>query len=127
MNMHNAAGTFQERSTFPGPQQSRKMGHSSQPKTSTHLPSKGVTPDKEVVTYCRIGERSSFTWFVLKYLLGYPNVKNYDGSWTEWGNMVRNPIAETITPRSLAHYSDHFTFLTMKCMSCPSFLDSNNC
>jgi len=54
--------------------------------------SKGVTADKEVITYCRIGERSSFTWFVLKYLLGYPNVKNYDGSWTEWGNMVRNPI-----------------------------------
>ena len=53
---------------------------------------KGVTPDKDVVTYCRIGERSSFSWFVLKYLLGYPNVKNYDGSWTEWGNMVRNPI-----------------------------------
>jgi len=54
--------------------------------------SKGVTPDKEVVTYCRIGERPSFSWFVLKYLLGYSNVKNYDGSWTEWGNMVRNPI-----------------------------------
>jgi thiosulfate/3-mercaptopyruvate sulfurtransferase len=54
--------------------------------------SKGITPDKEVITYCRIGERSSFTWFVLKYLLGYPNVKNYDGSWTEWGNMIRNPI-----------------------------------
>jgi thiosulfate/3-mercaptopyruvate sulfurtransferase len=54
--------------------------------------SKGVTSDKEVITYCRIGERSSFSWFVLKYLLGYPNVRNYDGSWTEWGNMVRNPI-----------------------------------
>lgn len=53
---------------------------------------KGVASDKEVLTYCRIGERSSFTWFVLKYLLGYPNVRNYDGSWTEWGNMVRNPI-----------------------------------
>ncbi len=53
---------------------------------------KGVTADKEVITYCRIGERSSFTWFVLKYLLGYPNVRNYDGSWTEWGNMIRNPI-----------------------------------
>jgi len=52
----------------------------------------GVTPDKEVVTYCRIGERSSHSWFVLKYLLGYPNVKNYDGSWTEWGNFVRTPI-----------------------------------
>jgi thiosulfate/3-mercaptopyruvate sulfurtransferase len=56
---------------------------------------KGVTPDKGVITYCRIGERSSFSWFVLKYLLGYPNVKNYDGSWTEWGNMVRNPIQKT--------------------------------
>jgi len=55
---------------------------------------KGVTAEKDVVTYCRIGERSSFTWFVLKYLLGYPNVKNYDGSWTEWGNMVRSPIAK---------------------------------
>lgn len=54
--------------------------------------SKGVTPDKEIITYCRIGERSSFTWFVLKYLLGYPNVRNYDGSWTEWGNLIRNPI-----------------------------------
>lgn len=53
---------------------------------------KGITPDKDIVTYCRIGERSSHTWFVLKYLLGYPNVKNYDGSWTEWGNMIRNPI-----------------------------------
>jgi thiosulfate/3-mercaptopyruvate sulfurtransferase len=54
--------------------------------------SKGVTPNKEVITYCRIGERSSFSWFVLTYLLGYPKVRNYDGSWTEWGNMVRNPI-----------------------------------
>jgi thiosulfate/3-mercaptopyruvate sulfurtransferase len=48
----------------------------------------GVTADKNVIAYCRIGERSSHTWFVLKYLLGYPNVKNYDGSWTEWGNLV---------------------------------------
>jgi thiosulfate/3-mercaptopyruvate sulfurtransferase len=53
---------------------------------------KGVTADKNVITYCRIGERSSHTWFVLKYLLGYQNVRNYDGSWTEWGNMIRNPI-----------------------------------
>jgi hypothetical protein len=51
-----------------------------------------VTPDKEVTAYCRIGERSSHTWFVLKYLLGYPDVRNYDGSWTEWGNLVRTPI-----------------------------------
>ncbi|MER3397730.1 MAG: sulfurtransferase [Chloroflexota bacterium] len=52
----------------------------------------GVTPDKEVITYCRIGERSSHSWFVLKYLLGYPKVRNYDGSWTEWGNVVGLPI-----------------------------------
>lgn len=52
----------------------------------------GVTPDKQIICYCRIGERSSHTWFVLKYLLGYPSVRNYDGSWTEWGNMIGNPI-----------------------------------
>jgi len=52
----------------------------------------GITPDKEVIAYCRIGERSSHTWFVLKYLLGYPKVRNYDGSWTEWGNVVGLPI-----------------------------------
>ncbi|CAN5393598.1 sulfurtransferase [soil metagenome] len=54
--------------------------------------SKGVTPDKDVVAYCRIGERSSHSWFVLKYLLGYPKVVNYDGSWTEWGNLVGAPV-----------------------------------
>jgi thiosulfate/3-mercaptopyruvate sulfurtransferase len=54
--------------------------------------SKGVTPDKDVICYCRIGERSSHTWFVLKYLLGFPQVRNYDGSWTEWGNMIGNPV-----------------------------------
>jgi thiosulfate/3-mercaptopyruvate sulfurtransferase len=53
---------------------------------------KGITSDKEIIAYCRIGERSSHTWFVLKNLLGYPNVKNYDGSWTEWGNSVGLPI-----------------------------------
>jgi thiosulfate/3-mercaptopyruvate sulfurtransferase len=52
----------------------------------------GVTPDRPVIAYCRIGERSSHTWFVLKYLLGFPNVKNYDGSWTEWGNLVGAPV-----------------------------------
>ena len=52
----------------------------------------GITSDKAVIAYCRIGERSSHTWFVLKYLLGYPNVRNYDGSWTEWGSMVNVPI-----------------------------------
>ncbi|HLT21017.1 MAG TPA: sulfurtransferase [Thermomicrobiales bacterium] len=54
--------------------------------------SKGITPDEDVVVYCRIGERSSHTWFVLHELLGYPKVRNYDGSWTEWGNILRVPV-----------------------------------
>jgi len=54
--------------------------------------SKAVTKDKEVVAYCRIGERSSHTWYVLHYLLGYPKVRNYDGSWTEWGSLIEAPI-----------------------------------
>ena len=53
---------------------------------------KGVNGDSEIIAYCRIGERSSHTWFVLKYLLGYDNVKNYDGSWTEWGNLIGAPV-----------------------------------
>jgi len=52
----------------------------------------GLKPDDDIVAYCRIGERSSHTWFVLTYLLGYTKVRNYDGSWTEWGNKVRAPI-----------------------------------
>jgi thiosulfate/3-mercaptopyruvate sulfurtransferase len=52
----------------------------------------GITPDKNVIAYCRIGERSSHSWFVLTYLLGFPSVRNYDGSWTEWGNSVGVPI-----------------------------------
>ncbi len=52
----------------------------------------GLKPDQDVVTYCRIGERSSHSWFVLTYLLGYPSVRNYDGSWTEYGNLVNVPI-----------------------------------
>jgi thiosulfate/3-mercaptopyruvate sulfurtransferase len=52
-----------------------------------------VTRDKQVITYCRIGERAAHTWFALTQLLGYPDVRNYDGSWTEWGSLVRAPIA----------------------------------
>ena len=53
---------------------------------------KDIARDKDVISYCRIGERSAHTWFVLTYLLGYPHVRNYDGSWTEWGNLVKAPI-----------------------------------
>ena len=56
---------------------------------------KGITGDKQVIAYCRIGERSSHTWFALKYLLGYPDVRNYDGSWTEWGSSIGVPVEKT--------------------------------
>ncbi len=59
---------------------------------SIYLTQKGVDPNKDTIAYCRIGERSSHTWFVLKYLLGLNNVRNYDGSWTEYGNIVGAPI-----------------------------------
>jgi thiosulfate/3-mercaptopyruvate sulfurtransferase len=55
----------------------------------------GIDANKDTIAYCRIGERSSHTWYVLRYLLGYPNVRNYDGSWTEWGNLVGAPIERT--------------------------------
>ena len=58
----------------------------------------GLAHDDDVVVYCRIGERSSHTWFVLQHLLGYPHVRNYDGSWTEWGNSVRVPIKRGDSP-----------------------------
>ncbi len=61
----------------------------------------GLTPGDEVIAYCRIGERSSHTWFVLTHLLGYENVKNYDGSWTEWGSLVRVPIVKGEEPGEL--------------------------
>jgi thiosulfate/3-mercaptopyruvate sulfurtransferase len=57
-----------------------------------YLEEQGLKPDDEVIAYCRIGERSSHTWFVLSNLLGFTNVRNYDGSWTEWGNLVGVPI-----------------------------------
>jgi thiosulfate/3-mercaptopyruvate sulfurtransferase len=58
----------------------------------------GFKPNDEIIAYCRIGERSSHTWFVLTYLLGYDKVRNYDGSWTEWGNRVRSPIVKGEQP-----------------------------
>ncbi len=70
-----------EDGTFKSPEELRSL-----------YESLGITPERPTVAYCRIGERSSHTWFVLKYLLGYPEVKNYDGSWTEWGNLVGAPI-----------------------------------
>jgi thiosulfate/3-mercaptopyruvate sulfurtransferase len=59
-----------------------------------YLGEAGLTEGDDVVAYCRIGERSSHTWFALKFLLGFETVRNYDGSWTEWGNAVRVPIAK---------------------------------
>ncbi|HKR98378.1 MAG TPA: sulfurtransferase [Candidatus Dormibacteraeota bacterium] len=56
----------------------------------------GVVPERSVITYCRIGERSSHTWFVLKYLLGFPVVTNYDGSWSEWGNAIAVPVEKEL-------------------------------
>jgi thiosulfate/3-mercaptopyruvate sulfurtransferase len=78
------AKAVKEDSTFKSPEDLQEL-----------YGSQGVTPDKDVVAYCRIGERSSHTWFVLTYLLGYPRVRNYDGSWTEWGNAVGLPIEKT--------------------------------
>ena len=70
-----------EDGTFKSPEDLKKL-----------YESLNITPDKEIITYCGIGERASYTWFVLRYLLGYPNVKSYDGSWLEWGNTIGNPI-----------------------------------
>jgi thiosulfate/3-mercaptopyruvate sulfurtransferase len=78
------AKAVKEDSTFKSPEDLQEL-----------YGSQGVTPDKDVVAYCRIGERSSHTWFVLTYLLGYPQVRNYDGSWTEWGNGVGLPIEKS--------------------------------
>jgi thiosulfate/3-mercaptopyruvate sulfurtransferase len=61
-----------------------------------YLTEQGLKPEDDVVAYCRIGERSSHTWFVLTHLLGFDKVRNYDGSWTEWGNAVRVPIERTV-------------------------------
>jgi thiosulfate/3-mercaptopyruvate sulfurtransferase len=67
---------------------------------------KGINGSDEVIAYCRIGERSSHTWFVLKYLLGYNNVRNYDGSWTEWGNLIGSPIVNETAAQKVAAGAD---------------------
>jgi thiosulfate/3-mercaptopyruvate sulfurtransferase len=64
--------------------------------------SKGITGTDETIAYCRIGERSSHTWFVLKYLLGYDKVRNYDGSWTEWGNLIGAPVVNDTASAKVA-------------------------
>ena len=81
MNIPWAQATNEADSTFKSPQALREL-----------YEGRGITPEKDIIAYCRIGERSSHTWFVLTYLLGYPKARNYDGSWTEWGNLVNAPI-----------------------------------
>ena len=72
--------------TFKSPEELRAL----------YFQQKGVDPKKDTIAYCRIGERSSHTWFVLRYLLGVPNVKNYDGSWTEYGNLIGVPVEKNV-------------------------------
>ena len=79
------AQTVREDGTFKSPDELRAL-----------YEAKGVTPDKDVVAYCRIGERSSHSWFVLHELLGYRRVRNYDGSWTEWGSLIGVPIEKPV-------------------------------
>jgi thiosulfate/3-mercaptopyruvate sulfurtransferase len=87
------AGHIPTAQSIPWAQAVRDDGTFKSPEELRELyATKGVTPDKQVTAYCRIGERSAHTWFVLRELLGYEKVKNYDGSWTEWGNLVDVPI-----------------------------------
>jgi len=81
INVPWAQATNEADSTFKSADELRKL-----------YQDRGITKDKDIIAYCRIGERSSHTWFVLTQLLGYSNVRNYDGSWTEWGNLVGAPI-----------------------------------
>ena len=77
----------------PGRRRGRPRSETRAELEAIYLASRACRPQDDVIAYCRIGERSSHTWFVLHHLLGFPTVRNYDGSWTEWGNAVRVPIA----------------------------------
>ena len=90
-----AAGISREPGACPGRERSnRRRASSAAPPSSRRIyfEEQRLPREEEIVAYCRIGERSSHTWFVLTYLLGHPQVRNYDGSWTEWGNLVGAPI-----------------------------------
>jgi thiosulfate/3-mercaptopyruvate sulfurtransferase len=91
------AGHIPGAASIPWAQTVREDGTFKGPDDLTALyAAKGVTPDKDVIAYCRIGERSSHSWFVLHELLGFERVRNYDGSWTEWGSMVGMPIERAV-------------------------------
>jgi thiosulfate/3-mercaptopyruvate sulfurtransferase len=91
------AGHIPGAASIPWAQTVREDGtFKSREELETLYEAKGVTPDKDVIAYCRIGERSSHSWFVLHELLGYQRVRNYDGSWTEWGSMVGMPIEKPV-------------------------------
>ncbi len=91
------AGRIPGAASIPWAQTVREDGTFKSPdELSALYAAKGVTPDKDVIAYCRIGERSSHSWFVLHELLGYARVRNYDGSWTEWGSLIGVPIEKPV-------------------------------